>query len=203
LKIGSVDPLLVVLGEIMNGYEKAQALGLTGTDAEIVAVLKTLTVSDIPVKSLARLLREEGLLLWTGEKYTGSIQALVSAPGANQQFVDGIDELKSAVFGGSAETLLTTVPQWAFKVWAIVSAIVALVPDTAGIVEKVYALDGGRPYKDLTVEQFVAQRTAADAVTAKQAIRSRLDAAWNQIGTAEQADGIAELRAIADELEAG
>lgn len=147
----------------MNGYEKAQELNLAGTDAEIVAVLKTLTVSDIPVKALARLLREEGLLLWTGEKYTGSIQALVSAPGANQQFVDGIDELKSAVFGGSAETLLTTVPKWAGKVWAIVSAIVALVPDTEGIVEKVYAIDGGRPYKDLTTEQFAAQRTEAEA----------------------------------------
>jgi len=161
LRIGSVDPLFVVFGGFMNGYAKAQALGLTGTDAEIVAVLKTLTVSDIPVKALARLLREEGLLLWTGEKYTGAIQTLVSSPGANQDFVDGIDELKSAVFGGSAETLLTTVPQWAEKVWVIVSAIVALVPDTAGIVEKVYALDGGRPYKDLTVEQFAAQRTVA------------------------------------------
>jgi hypothetical protein len=145
----------------MNGYEKAQALGLTGTDAEIVAVLKTLTVSDIPVKSLARLLREEGLLLWTGEKYIGSIQVLVTASGTPQQFIDGIDELKSAVIGGSAETLLTTVPFWAGKVWAIISAIIALIPDTEGIVEKVYALDGGRPYKDLTDVQFAAQRTAA------------------------------------------
>ena len=151
----------------MNGYEKAQALGLTGTDAEVVAVLQTLTTSDIPVKSLARLLREEGLLLWTGEKYVGSIQALVTAPVVNEQFVAGIDELKSAVFGGSAETLLTTVPQWAAKVWAIVSAIVALVPDTAGIVEKVYALDGGRPYKDLTLQQFAAQRTTAASIAGK------------------------------------
>lgn len=151
----------------MNGYEQSVALNLAGTDAEKVAILKTLTVSDIPVRSLACLLREEGLLLWTGEKYTGSIQTLVSAPGANQQFVDGIDELKSAVFGGSAETLLTTVPKWAGKVWAIVSAIVALVPDTEGIVEKVYALDGGRPHKDLTVQEFAAQRTAAESIAGK------------------------------------
>lgn len=156
----------------MNGYEKSVALSLTGTDAEKVAVLKTLTASDIPVQSLARLLREEGLLLWTGEKYRGSIQTLVSTPGVAQQFVDGIDELKSAVFGGSAETLLTTVPKWAGKVWAIVSAIVALVPDTEGIVEKVYALDGGRPYKDLTVEQFAAQRTAALA-------KAEIQTLWN------------------------
>ena len=196
-------------------YQAAVNLGLTTaiapgsnpprgyTDAEIVAILHTLTTTDIPVKSLARLLREEGLLLWTGEKYVGSIQSLVNTPGMSQAFIDGIDELKSAVSGGSAETLLTTVPQWAAKVWAIVSAIVALVPDTIGIVDKVYALDGGRPYKDLTVEQFSAQRSESEAQAAKQALRSRIDAAWNQIGTSEQVHAISEFRAIADELEAG
>ena len=201
-------------------YAKAVELGLTTaikpgsdpprqyTDAEIVGILHTLTVSDIPVRALARLLREEGLLLWTGEKYTGSIQTLVSAPGANQQFVDGIDELKSAVFGGSAETLLTTVPKWAGKVWAIVSAIVALVPDTEGIVEKVYALDGGRPYKDLTVEQFAAQRTAAEEQAEKdelsQAAATLLNESINPaIASGDLAAIVASLRSAADALEAG
>lgn len=145
----------------MNAYEKSQELNLDGTDAQKVAILQTLTVADIPTKSLARLLREESLLLWTGEKYVGSIQTLVTSHGADPQFVAGIDELKSAVFGGSAESLLTTVPKWSVKVWAIVSAIVALVPDTAGLIDRVYALDGGRPYKDLSVEEFAAQRTAS------------------------------------------
>lgn len=151
----------------MNAYEKSQELNLDGTDAAKVAILQTLTVSDIPTKSLARLLREESLLLWTGEKYVGSIQTLVASQGANPQFVAGIDELKSAVFGGSAESLLTTVPKWATKVWSIVSAIVALVPDTAGLIDRVYALDGCRPYKDLTVQEFAAQRTAAESIALK------------------------------------
>ena len=188
----------------MNGYQKSEALGLTGTDAEKVAILKTLTVSDIPVKSLARLLREEGLLKWTGEKYVGSIQDLVNTQGIPTQFIDGIDDLKSAVFGGSAETLLTTVPFWAGKVWSIISAIVALVPDTEGIVEKVYALDGGRPYKDLTVEQFATQRTEYDAAAAATAARNELTATFhaylNAIGTNEQADRKADLL---EALEAG
>lgn len=153
----------------MNAYEKSQELNLNGTDAAKVAILQTLTVSDIPTKSLARLLREESLLLWTGDKYVGSIQTLATSQGANPQFVAGIDELKSAVFGGSAESLLTTVPEWSVKVWSIVSAIVSLVPDTAGLIDRVYALDGGRPYKDLTVEQFAAQRTAAESIAVKQA----------------------------------
>lgn len=158
----------------MSAYQKSIELNLDGTDAQKVAVLQTLTVSDIPTKSLARLLREESLLLWTGEKYVGSIQTLVTSQGANPQFVAGIDELKSAVFGGSAESLLTTVPKWSVKVWAIVSAIVALVPDTAGLIDRVYALDGGRPYKDLTVSEFAAQRTAAESIAVKDAALDRV-----------------------------
>lgn len=42
---------------------------------------------------------------------------------------------------------------------------------------------------------------AVQAELAKEAIRSRLDALYNQIGTNEEPLAIAELRAIADELE--
>jgi len=80
--------------------------------------------------------------------------------------------------------------------------VIALSPGHTGLVDSFYALDGGRPYKDLTVEQFAAQRAASEADTEKQALRTRIDAAWNQIGTIEQAEAIAEFRAIADELEA-
>lgn len=151
----------------MSAYQKSLELNLEGTDAQKVAILQTLTVYDIPAKSLARLLREESLLLWTGEKYVGSIQTLVTSQGANAQFVAGIDELKSAVFGGSADSLLTTVPKWSVKVWSIVSEIVALVPDTAGLIDRVYALNGGRPYKDLTAQEFAAQRSEAESIAVK------------------------------------
>lgn len=40
-----------------------------------------------------------------------------------------------------------------------------------------------------------------EAEKTKEALRLRLDAAWNQIGTSEQPQAIAELRAIASELE--
>ena len=190
-------------------YQAAVNLGLTTavvpgsnpprgyTDAEIVDILHTLTSSDIPVESLASLLREENLLKWTGEKYVGSIQALVLANASNATLVDAIDELKSTVFGQSAKKLRTTEPFWAGKVWAIVSMIVGLIPDTAGIVEKVYALDGGRPYKDLTVEQFAAQRAAfenaAITVTKCNERRALYDAFENAVGTSEQAERTADL----------
>jgi hypothetical protein len=66
----------------------------------------------------------------------------------------------------------------------------------------VAALGGGWLFADLTAEQFAAQRTAAETATQKQVLRFRIDAAWNQIGSSEQAAGIADLRAICDELEA-
>jgi hypothetical protein len=161
----------------MNAYEKAKSLQLTGTDAEIVAVLQSLTVADIPCKAIARLLREESLLLWTGEKYRGAIQQAVESPGIPSQFIDGIDELKSAVFGGSAEYLQTTVPFWAGRVAAIMAAIAQVIPQTAGLVDRVYALDGGRPWRDLTVEQFAALRSAAESQSVKQVALDKVLAA--------------------------
>jgi len=161
----------------MNAYEKAQSLGLTGTDAEVVAMLQTLTVADIPCKHVARLLREESLLLWTGERYRGLIQQAVESPGMPSQFIDGIDELKSAVFGGSAEYLQTTVPQWAGRVAAIMAAIAQVIPQTAGLVDRVYALDGGRPWRDLTVKQFAALRESAEQQALKQVALDKVLAA--------------------------
>lgn len=51
----------------------------------------------------------------------------------------------------------------------------------------------------------VIETTAEQCKTAwvSHDLRSRIDAAWNQIGTSEQPEAIAEFRAIASELEAG
>ena len=58
------------------------------------------------------------------------------------------------------------------------------------------------PHEEVTAEQCVEAWTAAELAAQRQALRSRLDAAWNQIGTSELAEAIAEFRAIADDLEA-
>ena len=186
----------------MSAYAKAQQMGLTGEPAEQVAVLHTLTVSDIPVKSVRTWFREKNLWLErsTGEMF-GTLQTAYAS--ASQEAKVGLDYLYDTVFAGSAEFLRTTQPVWAVKVFQLVQLVVALSPAHTGLVDSFYALDGGRPYKDLTVEAFQAQQVEAEAIAQKQALRSRIDAAWNQIGTSEQAEAIAEFRAIADELEAG
>jgi len=58
------------------------------------------------------------------------------------------------------------------------------------------------PHSDVTAEECEEAWQAAESAAQKQVLRSRIDTAWNQIGTTEQAEAIAEFRAIADELEA-
>jgi hypothetical protein len=59
------------------------------------------------------------------------------------------------------------------------------------------------PHADVTADQCSEAWASDQLQMQRQSIRSRIDAAWNQIGTSEQAEAIAEFRAIADELEVG
>ena len=146
----------------MNAYEKAQTLGLTGTDAEIVAVLKTLTASDIPVSKVAIWLRENLLWYWTSPtSMGGAFQNVVENPSTPQNIKDGLGLFFSAVFGDGAAFLQTTVPQWAGLVAQVMAGLIQLAPQSAALVDSFYALDGGRPYKDLTVEEFSSQKAQA------------------------------------------
>ena len=158
----------------MSGYQKAVDLGLTVaikpgtdpargyTDAEIVEILHSLTVADIPIGSVRTWFRENELWMErsTGEMF-GPLQAAYAQ--ASQEAKDGLDYLYDTVFKKSADYLRTTQPVWAQKAFGLVQLILALSPGASGLVDSFYALDGGRPYKDLTVEEFAAQRTAAVA----------------------------------------
>lgn len=154
----------------MNGYEKSDALGLTGTDVEKVAILRTLTVSSIAVDAVRIWLREN--LLWFRTSPTtmgGAIQQVIDSDQTPAETKQQLGIFWSAVFGDGAQNLLTTVPTWAGLVWTIIQGLTQAAPDAAALVDSFYALDGGRPYKDLTVEQFAAQRTAAESLALKTA----------------------------------
>ena len=192
----------------MNGYEKSVALSLTGTDAEKVAILKTLTVSNIAVDAVRVWLREN--LLWFRTSPTtmgGSIQAVLESAQTPTETKQQLGLFWSAVFGDGAQNLLTTVPTWAGLVWQIIQGLTQAAPDAAALVDSFYALDGGRPYKDLTVEEFAAQRTAAEAEAAATSARNErlalFNAFQNAVGTSEQAEKIAEMRTMLDAVEAG
>ena len=154
----------------MNGYEKSVALNLTGSDAGKVAILQTLTVSNIAVDAVRVWLREN--LLWFRSSPTtmgGAIQQVIESPSTPDETKQQLGIFWSAVFGDGAQNLLTTVPTWAGLVWQIIQGLTQAAPDAAALVDSFYALDGGRPYKDLTVEQFAAQRTADESLALKNA----------------------------------
>lgn len=88
-------------------------------------------------------------------------------------------------------------------------AMIAGLADAAGWPNELKAavLAAGLTYTSLAVNAVTAEQCfeawQADQITVQRAaLRSRFDSILNQIGTSEQAEGIADLRAIADELEA-
>ncbi len=198
----------------MNAYEKAQQLGLNGTDSEIVEALKAkgLTARAIRLDELLFLLNNRGMLVRlirpadTGEKWAGTVVNMVlwlNAHGTQEQAF-AVNQWFSHITNDRNNIFDTTDPLIAASFWSLCQLLAGgeTMPSAADFAA-VAALGGGWLFADLTPEQFAAQRQAAEASQLRSEMRSRLDAAWNQIGTSEQADAIADLRAIADELEAG
>ena len=197
----------------MSAYEKAVSLGLTGTDAQIVAALKStgLTASKIPLADLLFLLNNRGMLVRlirpadTGEKWSGTAVNMVLAINANgtPEQAAAVNQWFSHIANDRNNFFDTTLPNFGGAFWALSQMMTGQpgMPTSADFAA-VAALGGGWLFADLTPEQFAAQRQAAESDQLRFEMRSRLDAAWNKIGTSEQADGIADLRAIADELEA-
>jgi len=191
----------------MNGYEKSIELSLTGTDAEKVAILQTLTVSNIAVDAVRVWLREN--LLWFRSSPTtmgGAIQQVVDSDQTPDDTKQQLGIFWSAVFGDGAQNLLTTVPTWAGLVWQIIQGLTQTAPDAAAMIDSFYALDGGRPYKDLTVQEFATQRTASAAQAEKdevtQAASSLLNESINPaIASGDRAAIVTALRSAADTLE--
>ena len=152
----------------MTAYTTAIGLGLTGTDAAQVAILQTLTAGRIDPQDVRRWCRENGLWYRKPDGTMGGTLQQVYAT-CTPQHQAGLDQFFAAVFGDSAVSLRTTEPQYSQQVWGIVAMIAALVPQSSGLVDSFYSLDGGRPYKDLTVNEFAAQRADYDRLAAADA----------------------------------
>jgi len=152
----------------MNAIETANTLGLTGTDAEIVATLQTLTAGKIDPQDVRRWCRENGLWYRRPDgTMGGTLQAVYASATTEQQA--GLDQFFAAVFGDSAVSLRTTEATYAAQVWQIVQMIASLSPESAGLVDSFYSLDGGRPFRDLTAEQFAQQKSDAARTSAADA----------------------------------
>jgi hypothetical protein len=149
----------------MNAFETAQALQITGTDSEVVSTLQTLSSSDITADSVREWLRRNSLLAWDGSAWFGTLQDMILAGTLAPDLVIGIRNLKALMLGG--QKLATTDPTTAVTVWAVVSGIAALVGgDQSATIDSFYALDGGRPFKALTVTEYQSQRSDSQRLSA-------------------------------------
>jgi hypothetical protein len=181
----------------MNGYEKAVALNLAGTDAEIVAILKTLTVGDIPCSEVRTWMREH-LIWYRGDGQMGGSLATAKANASPEQ-QGNLDYLYATVWGDSAQMLRTTDPFWAPQVAQLVELVATLVPEAATLVDEFYALDGGRPYLTLTEVEFAAQRVVAVEAESIQAV---IDTASQTLRDATAASAVVMDAAITTAQEA-
>jgi hypothetical protein len=198
----------------MNAYEKAQSMSLSGTDADIVAVLKStgLTARSIVLAELLFLLNFRGMLTKlvsnnADEKWTGTVLAMKAAIAADANATAHVDRWLSHITNPRNTHWDTTDSAYSGPFWALSQAL-AGVPGmpSAEDFAAVAALGGGWLFADLTVEQFAAQRTAAELETSEAIGRAErralFDAFQNAIGTSEQAEKIAEMRAMITAVEA-
>jgi hypothetical protein len=193
-----------------NAYEKAQSLGLTGTDAEIVAVLKStgLTARSIVLAELLFLLNFRGMLTKlvsnnADEKWTGTVLAMKAAIAADPTATAHVDRWLSHITNPRNTHWDTTDAAYSAPFWAMAQAVAggSGMPSVADFAA-VAALGGGWLFADLTAEQFAVQRTAAATTTSRNERQTLYDAFENAIGTSEQAEKIAEMQAMLTALEA-
>ena len=200
----------------MNAYEKSIALNLDGTDAEIVAALKStgVTASKIDLAYLMELLNFRGMLRKTDgsggqERWIGTLQNIKAALVALNQTaaVTAYETWFSHVTNPRQTHWDTSQPQYAAGFWAMRSTFV----DGDGMPSSedfaaVASLGGGWMFSELTVEQFATQRTDTETkvatIIARNNRRSLYDTFENAIGTSEQPAKIIEMRAMLDALEA-
>ena len=159
----------------MSAYQKSIELGLIGTDSEKVAALRAtgLTVRPIVLAELLFLLNFRGMLTKlvsnnSDEKWSGSVLAMKAAIAADPVATAHVDRWLSHITNPRNTHWDTTDANYSGPFWAL-SQVVAggegmpSVEDFAAVA----ALGGGWLFADLTVEQFTAQRTAAESIAGK------------------------------------
>ena len=145
----------------MNSYDFAASNGITGTDAEVVAVLQSMSQSNIARDRLGPWLGQETeLLYYSGSGWIGTLEDMIQAGQITGDLLAGVNLLKAVVVGSAATHLRTSEPDHAPRIYATIQGIAAITPDDDdALIDGFYSLDGGRPFASLTVGQFAADRS--------------------------------------------
>jgi hypothetical protein len=151
----------------MTGYEKAKALGLTNTEADL-AKLRAITATPILLAPLTILLNFNGMLRKTdgntgSEKWTGTLlnmKAVIASSG-DEASLASYETWFSHITNPRAVEWDTTEPQWTEPFMKMIATFAdqPTMP-TLEQFNSVLALGGGRPYSDYTAEQYEIDRVA-------------------------------------------
>jgi hypothetical protein len=151
----------------MNSYDFAVSQGITGTDAEIVSVLQAMSQQNIARDRLGPWLGQETeLLYYSGNSWFGTLESMIQSGQITGDLLAGVNLLKAVVVGSAADNLRTSEPEHAPRIYATIQGIAAITPeDDDNLIDGFYALDGGRPFAALTVDQFVSDRSDSQRLT--------------------------------------
>ena len=155
----------------MNAYEKSVALGLAGTDQEILDQMKALTADKIDRNNLLTWLDDGDYWAETPGGMTGDLTAAYDASAGNLRKTfnrvwrwlfnrDDLDELR------------TTKPTQADDLLSIINKISTM---DGSLRNAYFALGGGAPYRGVDVADFTAQRVAGEAQAAIDAAKLVLE----------------------------
>lgn len=183
------------------------------TAAEILSILQSsdLTRRPVPLDDLLDLLNKRGMLsrLYrtsdSGEKWSGTIpnmMAVVEVNGTDDQ-KQSIGMFFSHITNDRNRMFDLTDPEFAgvFRTMQSQFGGQENMPSVADF-EAVAKLGGGWKYASVTksdIGEVIASETNEHRIADWQ---QRFDAALNKYGTNEQADGVADIKAIAAEMEA-
>jgi hypothetical protein len=161
----------------MNSYDFAASNGITGTDAEVVAVLQSMSQSNIARDRLGPWLGQETeLLYYSGNSWIGTLEDMIQAGQITGDLLAGVNLLKAVVVGSAANHLRTSEPDHAPRIYATIQGIAAITPDDDdALIDGFYSLDGGRPFASLTVDQFAADRSDSQRLARADQYAAQLD----------------------------
>lgn len=171
----------------MNGYQRAQALGLTGTPAEVVAALKAIPLhhrnvfitggpADTESVNLLHLLtaRHGVMTMGTSQQWQGP---LIDLEGSNETVAQIMSLLRPHLQVNDTMVYCAASEDAANMLNALSQVVGTLTGKMSQVVAEVALLSGGRigaDYESLTVEQYNAQQGEAEAEVGKNALKTTL-----------------------------
>jgi len=171
----------------MNAYQRAQALGLTGTPAEIVAALKAIPLhhrnvyitggpADTESVNLLHLLtaRHGVMTMGANQQWQGP---LIDLEGSNGTVAQIMSLLRPHLQVNDTMVYCAASEDAASMLNALSQVVGTLTGKMSQVLAEVALLSGGRigaDYESLTVEQYNAHQAETEAEAAKDVLRSQL-----------------------------